>query len=153
MVFAQIKNGNVVNIIALNDESLIPRFSEGFDAFIRVDGMLPYPSPNAGWTYDGVNLIPPPPKSPSQLDMLNKKIADYEELGPKLIRQIKINNTLAGITVEQSAQIIRDYGDILQMVNEGMFPTALYALQNAQPSGFATQDVLNSWIQLLQSSM
>ncbi len=50
-VWAQIKNGVVENAIVLNDESLIPIFSEGFDYFVRIDEMDPRPGPQ--WLFDG----------------------------------------------------------------------------------------------------
>lgn len=56
MIFAQIKDGIVSNIIVLDDETLIPLFKEGFDDIVRVDQLQPYPSP--GWTYDGNTFTP-----------------------------------------------------------------------------------------------
>lgn len=57
MICAQVKNGIVMNIIVLDDASLAPLFTEGFDSLIRVDQLQPYPS--IGWTYDGTNFNPP----------------------------------------------------------------------------------------------
>jgi hypothetical protein len=57
MIFAQIKNGIVVNTIVLEDPSLMSAFSEGFDSIIEID-QLPG-SPSIGWTYDGTNFYPP----------------------------------------------------------------------------------------------
>lgn len=50
MIYAQIKDNIVSNIIILDDESLIPLFSEGFDLLMRVDQLGLYPS--SGWGYD-----------------------------------------------------------------------------------------------------
>lgn len=49
MDFAQLKNGKVENVIVLDDLSLIPIFSEGFDDFICTDNLEPKPSKD--WTY------------------------------------------------------------------------------------------------------
>lgn len=57
MIFAQIKNSIVQNIIVVNDESLIPMLSEGFDEVIRVDQLGQYPGPR--WSYDGENFTAP----------------------------------------------------------------------------------------------
>lgn len=57
MVYAQVKDGIVRNTIVLDDLTLIPLFSEGFDAFIRVDNIDQPPSIN--WTYDGNTFNPP----------------------------------------------------------------------------------------------
>lgn len=55
--WAQIKTGNVINCILLEDESLNDVFSEGFDAFIRIDELSP--EPGVGWTYNGSTFTPP----------------------------------------------------------------------------------------------
>lgn len=55
--YAQITAGVVVNIIVLNDPTLVSVFSAGFDAFVQVDQLVPYPA--IGWTYDGTNFAPP----------------------------------------------------------------------------------------------
>jgi hypothetical protein len=57
MIFAQILNGIIMNTIILNDLSLIPLFTEGFDSCIRIDQLSIQPS--IGWTYDGTNFSPP----------------------------------------------------------------------------------------------
>ena len=46
-----------MNTIVLDDESLIPLFSAGFDYFIEIDGLEPLPG--VGWSYDGTNFTPP----------------------------------------------------------------------------------------------
>lgn len=78
--------------------------------------------------------------------VINDKLFEYEKLAPALLREIKTSNTLAGITDAQSAQMFHDFGDVLLMVREGAFPTALYALSQKQPSGFVTQQILDAWI-------
>lgn len=57
MKYAQIKNSIVQNVIVLDDDSLLPLFSEGFDLVLRVDQMMIYPGP--GWTFDGSVFVPP----------------------------------------------------------------------------------------------
>jgi hypothetical protein len=92
-----------------------------------------------------------PPLAP--LDIVTDKLAYYQALAPATIRQMLATNTLAGITPAQSYQAMKDYGLILQMVRFGMFPTAIYALQNSAPSGFITQPMLDSWIAMLQGML
>lgn len=86
------------------------------------------------------------PTQPSIATFINDKIFEYEKLAPALLREIKTSNTLAGITDAQSVQMFQDFGNILLMVREGAFPSALYALTQSQPSGFVTQEILDSWI-------
>lgn len=51
MLYAQILNGVVQNIIVLDDASLIPTFSTGFDYLVRIDNLDL--QPNIGSLYDG----------------------------------------------------------------------------------------------------
>lgn len=87
-----------------------------------------------------------PPVQTTIATFINDKLFEYEKLAPSLLREIKTSNTLAGITDAQSAQMFHDFGEILLMIREGAFPTALYALMQKSPSGFVTQEILDSWI-------
>jgi hypothetical protein len=49
MIYAQIINNTVVNIIVVEDLSVLPFLSKGFDAIIRVDNISPMP--NIGDSY------------------------------------------------------------------------------------------------------
>lgn len=60
MVYAQIKNNEVKNTIVLNDDSLLPVFSQNWDHCIRIDELRPMPG--IGWSYDGQEFAPPPPE-------------------------------------------------------------------------------------------
>lgn len=51
MIYAQIKNGLVVNTIVVDENTQLSLFSAGFDAFIRIDEMSPMPGIN--WSYNG----------------------------------------------------------------------------------------------------
>lgn len=109
---------------------------------------LPEDTPEENWTAATQIYSQPPP---SLGDRVSYKIESYEAMAPGIIRSIKTANTLAGITPAQSAQVMRDYGDVVQMIREGMLPTALYALKQKSPSGFITQEMLDSWIMQIQA--
>lgn len=52
-IYAQCKDGVVLNVIILNDPSLHHLFLEGFDHLINVTEMAP--RPEIGWSYrDGI---------------------------------------------------------------------------------------------------
>lgn len=51
MIYAQISNGLVANIIQVDDVSVVPLFTDGYDACIRIDNITPQPC--IGWSYDG----------------------------------------------------------------------------------------------------
>lgn len=86
-----------------------------------------------------------PPTPVSMSEVVWRKLEFYETMAPKLIRELKVANTLAGITVEQSKQMFEDYRDIILMIREGAFPTAYFALSQKSPSGFVTQERLDEW--------
>lgn len=58
MVFAQIRDGTIQNVIVLNDPSLEHVFVGGFDALVRIDNLDPVPQ--IGWLYDGQSFSMPP---------------------------------------------------------------------------------------------
>lgn len=92
-----------------------------------------------------------PPKAIK--DIIVDKIVGYKEAAKALIDNLKADNTLAGITAAQSAQMFADYGDILLMLREGAFPSAIYALQQKSPVGFVTQQMQDSWIAQIKASL
>lgn len=92
-----------------------------------------------------------PPPSITIADIIKNKILEYEILAPKLLREVKAANTLNGITVEQSAQMFEEYAPIMIAVREGAFPTALYMLQQKQPSGFMTQERIDQLIAIVKT--
>lgn len=57
MVYAQIKDSIVRNVIVLDDVTLAPLFDDSFDAIVRIDNL--FPSPGIGWSYDGNTFSPP----------------------------------------------------------------------------------------------
>lgn len=91
-------------------------------------------------------------QSPESLkEIIVNKIAGFRELGQNMLDGIKADNTLAGITPAQSAQAFADYRDIILMIREGAFPSAIYALQQKGAIGFITQPMIDSWIIQLQA--
>lgn len=59
MTYAQIQNGIIVNVIDLEDTSLLPVFSQGFDYCLQIDTLSTIPG--IGWYYDtqSTNFYPP----------------------------------------------------------------------------------------------
>lgn len=76
---------------------------------------------------------------------INAKIASYQQTSPVLLRELYVENTLAGITNEQSDAVFDEYQDIIVRLKEGAFPTALYRLSQKQPVGFITQTLIDKW--------
>lgn len=57
MIYAQIKDGVIVNNIVVDENTPMELFSAEFDYFLRIDNLAS--NPGIGWTYDGENFIPP----------------------------------------------------------------------------------------------
>lgn len=49
MIFAQVVAGIIINVIVLNDASLLPTFSDGMQCVARIDNVSPQ-VPQIGWT-------------------------------------------------------------------------------------------------------
>lgn len=59
MIYAQVLNNVIVNVIVLDDVSLIPVFTRGFDDLIEIS--VDPGSPSIGWIYDpNSNKFSPP---------------------------------------------------------------------------------------------
>lgn len=102
------------------------------------------------WTYVLNRYISPTtPISQKVYD----KLVQYERAAPGLLRDMKTSNTLAGITLAQSAQMFAEFQPLLLAIREGAFPTALYILQNTAPSGFVTQVIIDDMIAKIISKL
>jgi hypothetical protein len=112
MNYAQIKNGQVENIIVLEDDSLIAHFSDGFDYFVSVDGLDPMP--RLGWSYDGTNFIP----TPETLVPLNIQYTPTN-FGLKLMQLFSQYNVSRGLTSAQRLQIAQALAPYATMVQSG----------------------------------
>jgi predicted sulfurtransferase len=86
-------------------------------------------------------------------EVINNRITYYQSVASDLMRQLYTDNTLAGITTQQSDQMVDDFSDVLIRIKEGLFPTAIYRLQSKEPSGFVTQELIDNWIARIQSYM
>lgn len=61
MIYAQILNGKIVNVIVLNDDDLVSTFSEGFDFLIEIEQNPG--DPGIGWRYDQDTGFSSPPST------------------------------------------------------------------------------------------
>lgn len=84
-------------------------------------------------------------------EVIVNKFKDYKKSAAQLVDELKADNTLAGITLAQSAEMFDNYGDVLAMLREGAFPTAIYRLQQKVPQGYVSQEMIDSWIVKIKS--
>lgn len=85
--------------------------------------------------------------------MIDAKIKQFQEAAPLIMRELYVQNTMAGISTAQSDAMFDEYADVLSRVKEGAFPTALYRLNQKQPNGFVTQELIDLWKAKLISYM
>lgn len=82
--------------------------------------------------------------APTMEVVIGSKIEQYKKLSDAIIEEIKVSNTMNGITNEESAQLFNEYASIILALKEGAFPTVVYMLEQKTPSGFMTQDRINA---------
>jgi len=148
--YAFVQNNDVVEVKQITDEQYQAQ-ARDYQLIIDVTDFI-YP-PQVGWKLSGNQLVPPAAQQISLKLMIEARIKSYQDMAPALLREMYANNTLAGITSEQSAAIFTDYADILLCIREGAWPTAVYKLSQKTPEGFVTQERLDAWTQLLLSRM
>jgi hypothetical protein len=147
---AFLKNNVVVKVDDIaNEEQYFQEMLKGYQNIIDVSGLLI--SPEVGWVLQGNQIVPSPSQQITVQKMIESRIKHYQSLAPQILVDLYVQNTLLGITAAQSHAMFVAYSDVLLAIREGAFPTALYALQQKQPEGFVTQEMIDGWINLLQS--
>ena len=140
----------VVEVMNLTPEQYQEKIQE-YTIILDVEDLLIKPS--AGWKLVN-NMLQPPPGQPVSLENIIKaKIKQYQDMAPELLRDLYVQNTLLGITTQQSDQMFQDFQDVLIRIREGAWPTALYRLSQKTPSGFVTQPMIDAWYQLIYSKL
>ena len=82
--------------------------------------------------------------------IVSGKLKEYQSKSDELITSLLTENTLAGITTAQSDEMFDNFIDVLIRLRSGAFPTAIYRLSQKTPVGFATQQVINRWIEKIK---
>ena len=145
MNYAQIKNGQVENIIVLEDASLIGLFSEGYDYFIEVDGLDPMP--RLGWGYDGNNFIP----TPETLVPLNQQYTPTD-FGLKLMQMFSRFNVSRGLTSAQRLQIAQALAPYATMVQSGDLQGFVDVAESIPVDGvLITQPILDGFVAQIEN--
>lgn len=144
-IYAQIENDTIINIVLADSANDIFANQNGFERIDQLD-----PMPQMGFVKQDGNFISP--TDPNYLyNLVFNRIMGYRKLAPSLLTEIYTQNTLAGLTTAQSDQLFDDFVDVLTRIREGAFPTALYRLSQKTPSGFVTQELLDTWIDKIKA--
>lgn len=148
MIYAQIKNGSVKNIILLDNPLLETIFLEGFDYLVRIDNLNIIPSKD--WNYDGNNFSPIDPGLPMQ-QAVEIKVQHAIEGFSKLSVRYAAENVLLGITQYGKTKLIADtLADVMRYGQSGSLYQVISALQSITPTNemapFLTQDKIDAII-------
>lgn len=81
------------------------------------------------------------------------RIKLYQEKAPILLRGLYAANTLQGLSTVDSDALCDAFSDVILRLREGLWPTAIYRLQNKQPTLIATEARIVEWIQLILKEM
>jgi CRISPR/Cas system-associated protein Csx1 len=85
--------------------------------------------------------------------IIDAALSAKQTAGLQLLKQIFVENTIAGINTEQSKELFRNHLDIIICILVGAFPTAYSMILEIQPYGFLTQERLNSWKAALEQHL
>lgn len=122
MVFAQIKDNTIKNVIELDDITLVPLFNKDFqgndyDAVVQIDGINPQPGIN--WTFDNINWHAPEiievPISKTPTEIYTSIVIAAQTFGQQLITQFAVANVMTGITQAGKTQAMLDYSNNLYL--------------------------------------
>lgn len=147
---AFLKENIVVKVESITDEQYAEQIRE-YQNIIDVEDMLV--TPTIGYVLSGSMLIPPSGQATSLKEIIKVKISNYQKIAPELLTELYAENTLSGLTTAQSDSMFESYGDVILRLKEGAFPTALYRLSQKAPSGFVTQQLLDTWAARIQEKM
>ena len=82
--------------------------------------------------------------------IIDSILSEKQSQGLNLLREIFVQNTIDGISTAESKDLFRNHMDIIICILVGAFPTAYSMINEIQPSGFMTQERLNSWKSIME---
>lgn len=141
-------NNNVVTKIQELDDAGYEENARNYQLIVDVEDLIVVPE--VGWVFNGINIEPSVAQINNVRQLVTLKLASYQEIAPKLLRELYVDNTLLGITTPQSDAMFDVFADVVLRISQGAFPTAIFRLQQKKPSGFVTQVMINNWIARIQ---
>lgn len=141
--YALINDFVVTEIRSIEGEEQVSEVSRQYQLVVDVEDLVVTPA--VGWVVSGSQLVPPAEQAIPVQELIKGAIRRFQKLAPELLVNLYVTNTLLGITTAQSDQMFEDYQDVLIRLREGAWPTALYRLNQKSPSGFVTQELIDSW--------
>jgi hypothetical protein len=156
MTYAQMNNNIIVNTIDVEDSSLIPLFSQGYDLFMEIDDLTPVPA--IGWIYNPVTSSFSPP-----LTLAQTVLADSITCGSQVIFQWNALNTQGDIyDAGQTVAFLSYTNQLYQLLSLGYLSdasdliTTMIADDGSSKTNlapFLTNDILNSFQSQIQDCL
>jgi hypothetical protein len=87
---------------------------------------------------------------PTNQQQLNKILNDMN-FGMQIIAQFGAANRSAGLTTAQVIQVSEQLAPIQSLLISGSIETAMTIIQGLTPNAFITQDIINNYVQQLQT--
>lgn len=156
MIFAQIKNGVILNTIVLANETNVSLFEDGFDACIRIDTITPHPA--IGWTYENEEFSPPEAPTPPS-PTLDELIQKAQVFGDELMREFMAENIMLGITQAGKTIAVANYlHKLMHYISTGSLYAVLTEIETLKAdtgkdnlSPFVTNDRLEAYAQKVRN--
>lgn len=102
-------------------------------------------------TLSSINTVAEPTQPVSEI--IGNRIMLYQTRANALLIRVYTDNTLQSMSVSDSAYLLNKLAQIIRAVREGLFPTALYLLDNTLPDTVFTQARKDRFRQLLTEAM
>lgn len=159
MIYAQIKNAIVKNIVVINDVNLEAVFIAGFDYLVRIDNRSENVALN--WVYTPAvgetpdSFAAPTPPNPDYQKIYEVKINNAIIGFNKLIIQFAAANVLLGITQAGKTQLISDaLKDVQRYGQSGSLYAVIASLQSIEVAPemapFLTAEIITDLISQTQ---
>jgi hypothetical protein len=154
MIYAQITNNLIVNLIELDDPALIPLFQQGYDYCIRIDNLSSMPT--VGWAYNPVDPITTAFSPVAQYSVSSSAV-----FGNQIILQWNTMNVSNGIYVAtQTAAFLTYVSQLFLFLSFGYLNDSIDSIAamiadtgttKTNLSPFVTNDILYIFLNQLQS--
>jgi hypothetical protein len=148
MIYAQINQNVIANVIDIEDVTLLPLFAKGFDLCLRIDGLDIIPS--IGWTYNPVTCAFSQP-----LTLPQSIVTDSMAFGNQIILDWNAMNLMGDIyDAGQTVPFLTYVGQLYQLLSLGylsdaddMMTTMINdsGITKTNLSPFLTNDILTTF--------
>jgi hypothetical protein len=140
---------NTVTKVESIEESQYSGLAREYQLIIDIEDLIV--CPQVGWVLSGNSVVPGNGQVVSMKELVKSKLRSYQEIAPELLIDMYATNTLTGMTAAQSDSSFTSHEDVIFVLCQGAFPTAIYRLNRKVTEGSITRELADSWIALIQA--